>query len=79
MELYSTYIETDKFDEKVITFESKGRFGRKNIKILVKDYEETEICDINKAIQLTNEEKMRPIYKKLNEKIYKKIENIWKY
>ena len=76
MELYSTYIETDKFDEKVITFESKGRFWRKNIKILVKDYEETEICDINKAIQLTNEEKMRPIYKKLNEKIYKEIENI---
>lgn len=27
--------------------------------------------DINKAVQLTNEEKMRPIYKKLNEKIYK--------
>ena len=31
--------------------------------------------DINKAIQLTNEEKMKPIYKKLNDKIYKEIEN----
>lgn len=31
--------------------------------------------DINKAVQLTNEEKMKPIYKKLNEKIYKEIEN----
>jgi len=31
-----------------------------------------EWIDINKALEITNEEKMKPIYKKLNEKVFKK-------
>ena len=30
-----------------------------------------EWIDINKALEVTNEEKMKPIYKKLNEKVFK--------
>lgn len=45
------------------------------VKIKADENSGVEWIDIDKATEVTNEEKMKPIYKKLNEKMKDKIEN----
>lgn len=45
------------------------------VKIKADENSGVEWIDIDKATEVTNEEKMKPIYKKLNEKMKAKIEN----
>ena len=46
-----------------------------SIPLKIKEDENSGVkwIDINKAVELSNEEKMKPIYQKLNEKVFKKV------